>query len=94
MRFSVWPSFQREWTEVLELAHRAEAQGWDGIWFPDHYMVDDPKGEPSDEPALECWSMLAALGAAAPRYNWARSFPRAPSTIPPSWPTRRRPSMW
>ena len=28
-------------------------------------MADDPKGEPSDEPALECWSTLAALGAAA-----------------------------
>ena len=79
MRFSVWPSFQREWTEVLELARRAEAQGWDGIWFPDHYMADDPKGEPSDEPALECWSTLAALGAAAPRLQLGSLV--SPSTV-------------
>jgi alkanesulfonate monooxygenase SsuD/methylene tetrahydromethanopterin reductase-like flavin-dependent oxidoreductase (luciferase family) len=79
VRFSVWPSFQREWTEVLDLARRAEAQGWDGIWFPDHYMADDPKGEPSDEPALECWSALAALGAAAPRLQLGSLV--SPSTV-------------
>jgi alkanesulfonate monooxygenase SsuD/methylene tetrahydromethanopterin reductase-like flavin-dependent oxidoreductase (luciferase family) len=67
MRFSVWPSFQRPWAEVLDLARHVESAGWHGLWFADHYMADTPDGSPSDDPALECWTTLAALAAAVPR---------------------------
>ena len=67
MRFSVWPSFQRPWSEVLDLARHVESDGWHGLWFADHYMADTPDGSPSDDPALECWTALAALAAAVPR---------------------------
>ena len=67
MRFSVWPSFQRPWAEVLDLARDVESAGWHGLWFADHYMADTPDGSPSDDPALECWTTLAALAAAVPR---------------------------
>jgi len=67
MRFSVWPSFLRPWAEVVETARRVEAQGWDGLWFADHYMADTPDGSAPTGPGLECWSTLAALAAAVPR---------------------------
>jgi alkanesulfonate monooxygenase SsuD/methylene tetrahydromethanopterin reductase-like flavin-dependent oxidoreductase (luciferase family) len=67
MRFSVWPSFQRPWAEVLDLSRHVESEGWHGLWFADHYMADTPDGSPSDDPALECWTTLAALAAAVPR---------------------------
>jgi len=67
MRFSVWPSFQRPWDEVLELARMVEADGWHGLWYADHYMPDTPDGAPSDGAGLECWSVIAGLAAAVPR---------------------------
>ena len=67
MRFSVWPSFERPWTEVLDLAQRAEVAGWHGLWYADHFMTDTPDGAPSDAPVLECWAVLAGLAAAVPR---------------------------
>ena len=67
MRFSVWPSFQRPWEEVLHLALHAEAAGWHGLWYADHFMPDTPDGTPSSEPALECWTVLPALAAATQR---------------------------
>ena len=79
MRFSVWPSFQRPWTEVLDLARRAEQQGWHGLWCADHYMVDTPDGTPSDDGGLECWSTLASLAAAVPRLQLGSLV--SPSTV-------------
>ena len=67
MRFSVWPSFERPWSEVLDLAQRVESAGWHGLWYADHFMMDTPDGSPSDGPALECWAVLAGLAAAVPR---------------------------
>jgi alkanesulfonate monooxygenase SsuD/methylene tetrahydromethanopterin reductase-like flavin-dependent oxidoreductase (luciferase family) len=67
VRFSVWPSFQRPWDELLHLARHVEATGWHGLWFADHYMADTHDGTPSDHPALECWTTLGALGAAVAR---------------------------
>lgn len=64
MRFSIWPSPQRPWNEVLELSAHAARTGWDGVYFADHFMpnTDDARG-----PLLECWSVLAGLAAAVPR---------------------------
>jgi F420-dependent oxidoreductase-like protein len=64
MRFSVWPSPDETWDEILELARHAEATGWDGIWFADHFMPNTPEAE---GPVMECWSVLAGLAAAVPR---------------------------
>ena len=65
MRFSVWPAMERSWDEVLDLAQRSEAAGWDGIWVADHFMVEEP-GEGSTG-VLEVWSTLAGLAEATSR---------------------------
>ena len=64
MRFSVWPSPQRPWRDVRDIVVHCDSTGWDGAWFADHFMPDDPGGEPLDGPVLECWSVLAGLAAA------------------------------
>jgi F420-dependent oxidoreductase-like protein len=64
MRFSVWPSPQQPWEQVVEVARHAEATGWDGIWFADHFM---PNGNDVGGPTLECWSVVSALAATVPR---------------------------
>lgn len=67
MRFSVWPSPQRTWPQVREIVERCDGTGWDGAYFADHFMPDDPEGRPTDGPFLECWSVLAGLAAATQR---------------------------
>jgi alkanesulfonate monooxygenase SsuD/methylene tetrahydromethanopterin reductase-like flavin-dependent oxidoreductase (luciferase family) len=61
MKFSVWPSFGRPWSEVVELATFAETAGWHGFWYADHLMPNTEDGTPDDGDALECWTVLAAL---------------------------------
>jgi F420-dependent oxidoreductase-like protein len=63
VRFSVWPSPQRPWTEVLALVTGCDRAGWDGAYFADHFMPDDPGGRPTDGDVLECWAVVAALAA-------------------------------
>jgi F420-dependent oxidoreductase-like protein len=63
VKFSVWPSPQRPWADVRTIVVHCDATGWDGAWFADHFMPDDPEGRPVDGPVLECWSVLAALAA-------------------------------
>jgi F420-dependent oxidoreductase-like protein len=65
MRFSVWPNPQQPWSDVLEVARHAEATGWDGVYFADHFMPN--AAEPAAGDTLECWSVMAALAAAVPR---------------------------
>jgi F420-dependent oxidoreductase-like protein len=64
MHFSLWISPGHSWEETLSLAQHAEATGWDGIWFADHFMGP---GRDARGSLLECWSVLAALAAAVPR---------------------------
>jgi F420-dependent oxidoreductase-like protein len=64
MRFSLWPSPQRPWSEVLDRAAYAADTGWDGVWFADHFM---PNAEDVSAPMLECWSVLAGLAVTVPR---------------------------
>ena len=64
MRFSVWPGPQQPWGDVLDVARHAEATGWDGVWFADHFM---PNSADVGRPTLECWTTLAALAAVVPR---------------------------
>lgn len=63
MRFSVWPSPQRPWSEVRDIVLHCDRSGWDGAYFADHFMPDDPEGRPAEGPMLECWAVLAALAA-------------------------------
>ena len=65
MRFSVWPALERPWTEVLDLALRSEAAGWDGVCVADHFMVEE--SDEGQDGVLEVWSTLAGLAAATSR---------------------------
>jgi F420-dependent oxidoreductase-like protein len=73
MRFSIWPSTHRPWSEILALAEHSAATGWDGVYFADHLMPhgafgpDSDPSAPLDGDTLECWSVLAALAASVPR---------------------------
>ncbi len=67
MKFSVWPSYDRTWQETLDLARWAEASGFDGFWYADHLMPHRADGTPDPGDALECWTVLAAVGALVPR---------------------------
>lgn len=64
MRLSIWPRPSHAWADVLRIAEHAERSGWEGVWFPDHFMPS--QGDPS-QPVLECWATLAGLAAAVPR---------------------------
>jgi F420-dependent oxidoreductase-like protein len=64
VRFSFWPGPQQPWEQLLETARHAEATGWDGIWFADHFM---PAGGDVVQPVQECWATLAGLAALVPR---------------------------
>lgn len=67
MKFSVWPNNQRSWDDTLATARHIEELGFDGFWFADHLMPNRADGTPDPGDALECWSVLAAVGALVPR---------------------------
>jgi alkanesulfonate monooxygenase SsuD/methylene tetrahydromethanopterin reductase-like flavin-dependent oxidoreductase (luciferase family) len=71
MRFSIWPSPANSWDDILELAAHCERTGWDGVYFADHFMPNDPGAVPPDGDTLECWSVMAALAASVPRMRLA-----------------------
>src|SRR6266540_1588609 len=55
------------WTDLLAMAQRAEAVGFDSLWVFDHVLYEF--GDPPQPPhgLWECWSLLAALAAATTR---------------------------
>jgi F420-dependent oxidoreductase-like protein len=68
MRFSIWPSPMRPWADTLAITRHAEATGWDGVYYADHFMPNDFDGDnPLDGPTLECWAVLAGLAASTER---------------------------
>lgn len=67
MKFSVWPSYDRSWSETLSLATWASNHGFESFWYADHLMPNTDDGAPDPGEALECWTVLAAVGAAVPR---------------------------
>jgi alkanesulfonate monooxygenase SsuD/methylene tetrahydromethanopterin reductase-like flavin-dependent oxidoreductase (luciferase family) len=67
MKFSIWTSYERSWTEVLQVAQYLESHDWHALWYADHFMPQGNDDTVSDEPALECWSVLAGIAAAVPR---------------------------
>lgn len=67
MDFAVWPAFDRSWDETLALARFAEGHGYRSFWYADHMMADRADGAPDASDAYDCWTILAAIGAAVPR---------------------------
>ena len=63
MRFSVWPSPQRPWNDIVDVVEACDGAGWDGVYFSDHFMPDDPGGHAVDGPTLECFAVVAGLAA-------------------------------
>lgn len=57
------------WDDMLAIARRAEALGFDALWVVDHLVIPVDQYVPGAEPmgAWECWSLLAALAAATSR---------------------------
>ena len=53
------------WADILAMARRAEAVGFDSLWVPDHliqyYEGVEPRG------GWECWTLVAALAAVTER---------------------------
>ena len=47
------------WPALRDACLAAERAGWDSVWIDDHLLSDE--GDP-DDPKLEGWSTLAALG--------------------------------
>lgn len=54
------------WSDMLAIARRAEAVGFDSLWVVDHLTIPVDQSRPGADPmgAWECWSLLAALSAA------------------------------
>lgn len=61
IKFSIWPSPEREWNEVKQLALYADSAIWHGMWYADHFMPNTESGEVADGPVHECWSIITAL---------------------------------
>lgn len=66
-RHGPWRSAR--WDDVLTIAQRAEAVGFDALWVVDHLTIPVDQMVPDAEPmgAWECWSLLAALAGATSR---------------------------
>ncbi len=65
MRFGAAFWAQRTgWSEMREVAIRAEAAGFDDVWIDDHLLTDE--GDWTD-PKLEAWTTIAAVAAVTSR---------------------------
>ena len=56
---------KRPYDSIRAIAHQSEADGFDSLWLPDHFLYRNP-----DQPTRgiwECWTMLSALAEATKR---------------------------
>lgn len=67
MKFSLWPSPERTWSEVRDLALFADTSSWHCLWYADHFMPNSPTDDITDGPVHECWSVIAGLAAVTSR---------------------------
>lgn len=67
MKFSLWPSPERPWSEVKDLANYADNSDWFCLWYADHFMPNSPTDDITDGPVHECWSVIAGLAATTTR---------------------------
>ncbi len=63
MKFSVWPAPERPTDEILDLARAADALGYYGYWFADHYMPNTGSEDIKPGDTHEVWSVLPAVAA-------------------------------
>ena len=61
------PDGMPRWSDLKNLAQRAEAVSFDSLWVPDHLLFQDARTEGERIAVWECWSILAALAAATNR---------------------------
>jgi F420-dependent oxidoreductase-like protein len=54
----------RTWDDLLSTCRHVEASGWDGIWYADHFMPNQPN---RGIPTAEAWTTVTALSALIPR---------------------------
>ncbi len=67
MRLSIWPGPNQPFEAVLETARHADATGWDGVYFADHFMVNTDDLTSPGVSTLEATSTLTALAMATER---------------------------
>jgi probable F420-dependent oxidoreductase len=67
VKFSLWPQNDRAPADLLEEVRVAEAAGWYGVWFADHYMPNTGDTTPARGDAYEVWGILPALAAVTER---------------------------
>lgn len=67
MKFSIWPDMSHAPSEVLDIARWAEAAGWHGVWYADHYMPNTGSTDFEPGDTHECWAMLPAIAAVTER---------------------------
>jgi alkanesulfonate monooxygenase SsuD/methylene tetrahydromethanopterin reductase-like flavin-dependent oxidoreductase (luciferase family) len=67
MKFSMWPNPERPPAEVLDLARLADAEGWYGMWYADHYMPNTGSETIQPGDVNEAWAMLPAIAAVTER---------------------------
>ncbi|MDJ0771048.1 MAG: LLM class flavin-dependent oxidoreductase [Ilumatobacter sp.] len=67
MKISLWPNMSHAPAEVLDLARWADATGWHGVWYADHYMPNTGSEEFTPGDTHECWAMLPAIAAVTQR---------------------------
>ena len=66
-KFSVWPSPERSWSDVRDLAVYADTNHWYSLWYADHFMPNHEGSSTQDGNVYECWSMIAAIAAVTER---------------------------
>jgi alkanesulfonate monooxygenase SsuD/methylene tetrahydromethanopterin reductase-like flavin-dependent oxidoreductase (luciferase family) len=54
-------------TEALDTARWADANGWYGVWYADHYMPNTGSEQIAPGDTYECWAMLPAIAMATER---------------------------
>jgi alkanesulfonate monooxygenase SsuD/methylene tetrahydromethanopterin reductase-like flavin-dependent oxidoreductase (luciferase family) len=54
-------------SEVLDTARWADATGWHGVWYADHYMPNTGSEAFAPGDTHECWAMLPAIAAVTER---------------------------
>lgn len=64
MKHSLWPHFSRPPAELLDEARAADAAGWHGIWYADHYMENTASARGA---VYEAWGVLPAIAAVTSR---------------------------
>jgi alkanesulfonate monooxygenase SsuD/methylene tetrahydromethanopterin reductase-like flavin-dependent oxidoreductase (luciferase family) len=67
MEFSIWPNMSHTPAEVFDIARWADATGWYGVWYADHYMPNTGSDEIKPGDTHECWAMLPAIAAVTER---------------------------